>query len=124
MTSVYLVEDSPLIRERLREMLAEIPGVSNVGEATGADEAIEAILRLRPQVVLLDLSLAQGGGFDVLRAVRDKAPEVDFYMLSYTSAFPYRQVAKRLGARDYFDKTRDFNRVREVIAGLPDATRH
>ena len=115
-TSVFLVEDSALIRQRLGTMLAEYPGLTCAGEAAGADQAIEAILRERPQVALLDLSLAQGGGFDVLRAVRDAAPEVDCYMLSYTSAFPYRQLAERLGARGYFDKTSEFERVRELFA--------
>jgi len=124
MTSVFLVEDSPLIRERLRSMLAEIPGVSHAGEAAGADEAIEAILRLRPEIALLDLSLAQGGGFDVLRAVRAAAPEVDCYMLSTTSAFPYRDLAERLGARGYFDKAREFEQVRDMLAGLCGSTQH
>jgi DNA-binding NarL/FixJ family response regulator len=122
MTSVFVVEDSALIRERLSAMLAEFPGLTQVGEAAGADEAIEAILRERPQIALLDLSLAQGGGFDVLRAVRDAAPEVDCYMLSYTSAFPYRQLAERLGARGYFDKARELELVRELLASraMPD----
>jgi DNA-binding NarL/FixJ family response regulator len=118
MTSVFVVEDSALIRQRLSAMLAEYPGLTRAGEAAGADAAIEAILRERPQVALLDLSLAQGGGFDVLRAVRDAAPEVDCYMLSYTSAYPYRQLAERLGARGYFDKAREFELVRELFASL------
>ena len=121
-TSVFLVEDSALVRERLRGILAGLPGVEAVGEAAGAEQAIEAIVRQRPDIALLDLSLAQGGGFDVLRAVRAAAPEVDCYMLSNTSAFPYRQLAERLGARGYFDKTREFERVREVIAGRASAT--
>ena len=123
-TRVFLVEDSPLIRDRLRGLLAEFPGVSAAGEAVGADAAIEAILRERPQIALLDLSLAQGSGFDVLRAVRAAAPEVDCYMLSNTAAYPYRQLAERLGARGYFDKTREFERVRELFAAREVPTQH
>jgi len=115
MTSVFLVDDSPLIRDRLRGMMAEFPGISPAGEAAGADAAIEAILRDRPQIALLDLSLAQGSGFDVLRAVRAQAPEVDCYMLSNTAAYPYRQIAERLGARGYFDKSREFEKVRDLF---------
>jgi DNA-binding NarL/FixJ family response regulator len=116
MTSVFIVDDSPLIRDRLRAFLAEIPGVDAVGEAGGADDAIAAILQARPEVVLLDLHLAQGSGFDVLRAVRDAAPEIDVYMLSSYSSYPYRELAGRLGARGYFDKAREFERVCEVLA--------
>ena len=114
---IFLVEDSPPVRARLAEMLRAIPGVTLVGTATTAAEATQSILTLRPQLVVLDLSLGGGSsGFDVLRNVRSLAPEIDFYMLSNFSADPYRQLAEKLGARDFFDKTREFNRVRDVIA--------
>jgi len=114
---IFLVEDSPPVRARLAEMLDAIPGATLVGQATNAADATQGILTLRPQVVVLDLSLGGGSnGFDVLRNVRSVAPEIDFYMLSNFSADPYRQLAERLGARDFFDKTREFNRVRDVIA--------
>src|SRR5688572_6832648 len=113
---IFLVEDSPPVRARLAEMLRAIPGVTLVGTATHAAEATQSILTLRPQLVVLDLSLGGGSsGFDVLRTVRNAAPEIEFYMLSNFSADPYRQLAERLGARDFFDKTKEFERVRDVI---------
>ncbi len=116
MQTVYLVEDAPLVRERLLEMLDAVPGARVVGCAAGADQAIREILAKRPDVVVLDIRLAQGSGFDVLRAVRAGAPEIDLYMLSGFASDPYRHLALRLGARDFFDKTADFGRVRELIA--------
>ncbi len=116
MQTVYLVEDAPLVRERLLEMLDAVPGARVVGCAAGADQAIREILAKRPDVVVLDIRLAQGSGFDVLRAVRAGAPEIDLYMLSSFASDPYRHLALRLGARDFFDKTADFGRVRELIA--------
>jgi DNA-binding NarL/FixJ family response regulator len=113
---VFIVEDSVPVRERLEAMLGAIPGVSIQGSAAGATQAVGAILAGRPEVVLLDLSLAEGSGFDVLREVRASAPEIDVYMLSNFSAFAYRDLAERLGARGYFDKSREFERVRDVIA--------
>jgi len=123
MQTVYVVEDAPLVRERLIEMLAGTPGARVVGAAAGADEAIRGILARHPDVVLLDLRLAQGNGLDVLRAVHGIAPEIDFYMLSSFTAEPYRQLAARLGARDFFDKASDFERVRDIIAAR-SATKH
>ena len=52
----------------------------------------------------------------MLRGVRGAAPEVDFYMLSNFAADPYRQLAERLGAREFFDKSRDLERVRQLLA--------
>lgn len=114
---IFLVEDSPLLRTRLAEMLGAIPGATVVGEAERADIAIRDILEMRPDVVMLDLSLAGGtSGFEVLRAVCRQAPEIDVYMVSNFVAEPYRELAERLGARDFFDKSRDLERVRQIIA--------
>ena len=113
---IYLVEDSPAIRARLIELLEAVPGARVVGHAARAETAIVEILALRPEIVVADLNLAEGSGFDVLRGVCKQAPEIDFYMLSNFAADPYRQLAARLGARQFFDKSREFGRVRELIA--------
>jgi DNA-binding NarL/FixJ family response regulator len=113
---VFLVEDSPLLKERMIELLREIHGVELVGSAEGADEAIEQVLEVRPDAVVLDIRLAEGTGFDVLRAVNDRAPEIDFYMLSNFASATFRQLASRLGARDFFDKSTEMERMRDVIA--------
>jgi DNA-binding NarL/FixJ family response regulator len=105
-----------LIRERLGEMLASIQGVHSVGHATGANEAIQEILDLHPHAVVLDVMLAQGTGFDVLRALRDRAPEIAIYILSNFTTEPYRRLADRLGAAGYFDKTTQFERVIQALA--------
>jgi len=115
---VFLVEDSSAIRERIAAMLEDLTDAELVGHAADADAAIRDILASAPDVVLLDISLAAGSGFDVLRAVRPQAPQIDFYVLSNVSAYPYRQLAGTLGARGFFDKTNEFERVRELITEL------
>jgi len=113
---VFLVEDSALVRSRLEALLAPIEGASVVGHAEGAEDAVRDILATRPDMVLLDVQLAEGSGFDVLRALHDKAPELEVYMLSNHSAYPYRQIAERFGARGFFDKAKEFERVRDIVA--------
>lgn len=121
---VFLVEDSPLVRDRLIAMLDSLPGTQVLGHASDAENAIREILAARPQVVVLDLALGSGSGFDVLRAVHPAAPQIDFYILSNFAAYPYRELANRLGARGFFDKTREFERVREAIAARAAAAAH
>lgn len=113
---VFLVEDSAIVRDRLEAMLIEVPGTKVVGRAGGAQAAIRDILQARPDLVVLDVQLAEGSGFDVLRALHAAAPELDVVMLSNYSSEPYRQIAERFGARAFFDKTREFERVRDVVA--------
>jgi DNA-binding NarL/FixJ family response regulator len=113
---IYLVEDSVMVRERLAKLLSEVPGASIVGHAGGAAQAVSGILETRPDLVVLDVQLAEGSGFDVLRELHARAPELDVYMLTNYSADPYRQIAGRFGARKFFDKTREFERVRDAVA--------
>jgi two-component system response regulator DevR len=114
--NVFLVEDSAQVVRRLEEMLAAIEGVRTVGSAARADEAIREVLTLRPDAVLCDVSLAQGTGFDVLRALHEQAPDVEVYMLSNFATEPYRRIAARLGARDFFDKSTELERMRDAVA--------
>ena len=113
---IFLVEDSLVARGQLAAMLATIPGAELVGYADAATPAIREILTLRPDLVLLDVHLAEGSGFDVLNGVHVNAPEIDFCMLTSFTADPYRELAGRLGARAVFDKTREFERVRDLVA--------
>lgn len=113
---VFLVEDSELIRARIRAELATIPGLRTIGHADTAAEAISDVLATHPDVVLLDLRLRQGTGMDVLRALQASAPEIDVYLCSSYAAEPYRSMALRLGARGVFDKSTEFGRVKEALA--------
>jgi DNA-binding NarL/FixJ family response regulator len=113
---VFLVEDSPLLLQRLEAMLAPLPGVEVVGHAGRAPAAIRAILEQRPDLVVLDIQLAEGSGFDVLRELHALDAELDVVMLSNYSSDPYRQIAERFGAKAFFDKSREFERVRDLVA--------
>lgn len=112
---VFLVEDAPLLRDRLTKLITSV-GASAVGHAAGAREAIDAILAAQPDVVVLDLHLKEGNGFDVLRAVGKAAPEIRFFVLTNHPIESFRAVAKRLGARGFFDKSTEFDKLREVLA--------
>lgn len=119
---VFVVEDSPLIRERLLALLAPVEGARTIGCAERADDAIRSILARRPDAVVLDVQLAAGSGIDVLRTLHDQAPGIDVYMLTNFASAQYRRLCERLGARGFFDKSTEFECVRDAIAAL--ATRH
>jgi DNA-binding NarL/FixJ family response regulator len=120
-TQVYIVEDSAAIRVRLSEMLARMEGVAVIGEAAGAQAAIPAILRLRPDSVLLDLKLDGSNGLEVLRAVHPRAPEIAFVVLTNQAEPQYRRACSAAGARYFLDKTREFERVAEVLTEIASA---
>jgi DNA-binding NarL/FixJ family response regulator len=117
-TNVFLVEDSAPIRARLAEMLGLVEGVSIVGEAETPASAIEGILRTRPDSVVLDIQLTGGSGIEVLRKVCPVAPHIVFIMLTNHPDPQYRKICMESGAAYFLDKTAEFEKVREVIAGL------
>lgn len=121
---VFVVEDSPLLRERLADLFAPVIGVRTVGYADGADEAIRGILEVRPDAVVLDISLAQGSGIDVLRALQKQAPGIEVYILTNFANPQYRRLCTRLGARGFFDKSSEFELVRDAIAARASASIH
>ena len=122
-TNVFIVEDSESVRQRLAGILGEIEGVRVVGEAGTPGEALEGILRTRPDSVLLDLQLAGGSGLDVLRRARPQLPKTVFIVLTSHADSQYRRACMEAGAAYFFDKTSEFSKVGEVIAEL-GATRN
>jgi DNA-binding NarL/FixJ family response regulator len=113
---VFLVEDAPLLRERLEALIASIPGASVVGHASGAQEALSAILAGRPDVVVLDIHLSEGNGFDVMRGLRAAAFSTEIHVLTNYPLDGYRKTAERLGAHGFFDKTNEIPQLRDALA--------
>jgi DNA-binding NarL/FixJ family response regulator len=115
---VYVVEDSAPVRERLAEMVDSIAGARCTGSAETAEAAIAGIRQTRPDAVILDIRLADGTGFDVMRALRDYQPKPVFYVLSSFALEPYRRLAMKLGAAAFLDKATQIETIRQLIARL------
>ena len=112
---VFLVEDSPLLRERLEKMLGAIPGAQTVGHAPSARDAIAGIQAAQPDAVVLDIQLEEGNGFDVMRAVRSTVPQAKFYVLTNFAHEGYRRMAEKLGAHGFFDKSREIEALQAAL---------
>jgi DNA-binding NarL/FixJ family response regulator len=115
---VFIVEDSPPIRERLIELTSEIDGVAVVGLAETPTDAISKILSSRPDCVVLDYQLLGGTGVDVINAVHTKAPDLVFVVLTNHANPKYRRVCLEAGASWFLDKSTEFRKIKEIIAGL------
>lgn len=100
---VVVVDDHAMFRTGVKAELAA--AVSVVAEAENVDEAVAAIERERPDVVLLDVHLPGGGGVEVLRRVSTRLPEVNFLALSVSDAAEDVVAVIRGGARGYVTKS-------------------
>ncbi|GHH37981.1 MULTISPECIES: response regulator [Lentzea] len=103
---VFLVDDHALFRAGVRAELDSITEeVEVVGEAGSVGEAVAGIAHHKPDVVLLDVHMPDGGGAEVLRQIRTKIPEVTFLALSVSDAAEDVINVIRAGARGYVTKT-------------------
>jgi DNA-binding NarL/FixJ family response regulator len=117
---VIIVEDSAIIRSRLMESLAEIPNIEVVGEVETEAAALAAMSDRPWDAAVLDLQLKQGTGLGLLKALARGVRPPNAKVIVFTNyAFPqYRERSLALGADFFFDKAREFHRVREVLHDL------
>lgn len=115
---VFIVEDSPVLRERLTLIFKEIRGVQIAGHAATATEAIERIHRTRPDVVILDIRLEQGNGFQVLRSIKQEPPAPYVIVLTNYPYPPYRRRFIEQGADYFFDKSTELPKAIDALKYL------
>jgi DNA-binding NarL/FixJ family response regulator len=101
---VFIIEDHDVIREVFLELLDAEVDLSVCGIAGNGSEALEALTTLSPTVVLVDLSLPDMNGLDLVRELRARDPELCILVVSGHQAARYRQQAEQAGADVYIDK--------------------
>lgn len=113
--NVFIVDDSDILRERLRSILSDIKRVRIVGEAEDAIAAKEFLQGNTPDVVILDIRMPKGSGIDLLEMIKREKPSITVIVLTN---YPYPQYRKRcmeLGAEYFLDKSTEFDRLSDVF---------
>ena len=119
---VLIVDDSALIRGRIAAMLESIPNIQVGGWAEDAPAAIDLISRAPPDVVVLDISLKSSNGFAVLLYVSRAHPATKVIVLSNYSEAASRARFLAAGAFGFYDKSLEFDKIRDAIALLAAAS--
>jgi DNA-binding NarL/FixJ family response regulator len=115
-TRILIVDDHPIVRLGIRQMIAEERDLEVCAEAESADAAKQVIVSADPDLAILDLSLAQGNGLDLVRWLRESTPTLPVLVLSMHDETLFAERVLRAGARGYIMK-------REAITGLVVAIR-
>jgi DNA-binding NarL/FixJ family response regulator len=118
MRSLFIVDDSPLIIERLLGMLDGLLPSEQISYAGSYGEALSLIDPNPPDILLLDVHLPDRSGVELLRVVRKRYPDTTVIMISNQSDESYRSVCTSLGALRYLDKSTEFEEIPDLISSL------
>jgi len=114
--SVVVVDDHPVFRIGITALLESLDGIAVAGSAATADEAVEVVLRERPDVVLMDLDLGDGSsGVDATRRIIRDAPQTGVLVLTMLGDDQSLFASVRSGARGYLIKTASPDEVERAI---------
>jgi len=112
---VVIADDSPVVVERLADLLREVRGVKIVGRASDAPEALRCIERMNPDIVILDLQMPGGSGIDILRAIRPERPGLRVLVCTNYIYPQYRNECFAAGANYFLDKSAEFEKIPGII---------
>ena len=114
-TRVLLVDDESLVRRILKEILTSHPDMELVGEAATGYEAVDAVEKLQPDIVVMDIRLPGLDGIAAAREIRDKYPQVKIIGLS-EYAYGYNTDAmEKAGAVGVYQKSNAFEELYSAI---------
>jgi DNA-binding NarL/FixJ family response regulator len=118
MLTVYIVDDSQVMRDRLTESLADVSGVEIVGQSGDSLEALDSVRKLHPNVVILDIRLPRRSGIEVLKDIKREPSAPIVIMITNYPYRQYRQGCMSAGADYFFSKIDEFERIRETLSQI------
>jgi two-component system invasion response regulator UvrY len=124
MIRVLVVDDHELVRIGLRHILADYPAIQIAGEAVDGESALRMNRELRPDVVLLDISLPGLSGFEVTTRLKQVSPELGIVILTVHEQSPYPAQLLAAGASAYLTKGCPATELVQAIKTVARGGRH
>ena len=124
---VFVVEDSPILLERIVEAIADQPLLSLVGTAETEDEALSGIARLQPEALVIDIKLREGNGLNVLAELRRAGGGTILPRVVVFTNYPrqeYLRKAQLMGADYFLDKSTQFADLPKVLISFNNHSEH
>jgi DNA-binding NarL/FixJ family response regulator len=115
---IVIAEDHTILREGLKALLASDPSLEVVGEAGDGQEAIRSAEKLKPHLILMDLSMPRMNGMDAIREIRKSSPQTKILILTVHKTDEYIQAALEAGANGYVLKDAGHNELSLAIRNI------
>ena len=112
---ILLVDDHPLVRESLASLINQQPDLAVSGEAESVREALDYLATASPDLAIIDLSLKESSGLDLIKAIKATHPQIGMIVLSMHDERHYAERAIRAGARGYVMKRET---TKKIVAAI------
>jgi DNA-binding NarL/FixJ family response regulator len=112
---IFIIDDHPLVREWLANLILQQPDLVICGEADNMADALKRIPVTKPDLAIIDLSLGEASGLELIRALKNLHPNILMIVLTMHDERSYAPRALRAGARGYVMKRETANRMVESI---------
>ncbi len=112
---ILIADDHSIFREGIKSTLSNLPNVSHLDEATNGKETLDKIKRNQYDLIILDISMPEINGLDILQRTKDMNIESKIVVMSFHSELHYAKRAIKLGAVGYIPKALSLN---EIIAAI------
>lgn len=118
---VFIVDDHPMMRQGLAQLIANEPDLSVCGEAEDAFQAVESIKKLKPDLVIADITLPGKNGLELIKDVQALEPGIPILVISMHDESLYAERVLRAGGRGYIMKQEGGKKlmqaIRQVLGG-------
>ncbi len=112
---IFIVDDHPMMREGLAQLIAQEGDLMVCGEAEDATQALEQIEKLKPDLALVDITLRSTNGLELIKDLRIRAPALSILVISMHDESLYAERVLRAGARGYVMKQEGGKKLMEAI---------
>jgi DNA-binding NarL/FixJ family response regulator len=117
-TRLLIIDDRETVRQALEDRLSHAPEIELVGSAASTEEGVQAVCALSPDVVLLEIKMADGTGLDACRRITEAVPSANVIVLTSYMDDAERQAAFQAGASSYLLKDIDSERLIRAIESI------
>jgi len=115
---ILIADDSPLLRDRLKELLKSLDNTKIIGEAKNGADALKMAVETIPDLAIIDIRMPEMNGIEVLKKIRETNSTLKIIILTNYPYKQYRQRCLEEGADYFFDKNQDIEKLREIVCYL------
>lgn len=108
---VLVVDDSPILRERLVRMLSEIPSVEAFGQSVDEQRVLDSLPKLRPEAMIFDAQMSGGRGLAALGRIRQSGHVPIIFIFTNDANEKYKEKCLKAGANYFFDKSKELKEM-------------